>query len=174
MTRFPKDFLVFLMPSITLARSRRNRRVASPEVGLSTRSARIQAYRRLRVVCFIVILTTAMLSAVSGCGSKRTLSVEGVWTDRDRPTARFVFRHDGTGKLTDDCSPPNLDIGSGTEFRWKMVDGQVQASFKSAGRECLGKLENKVLVLVPADSLRFGDGHYLSNPHTLVWFAPTR
>jgi len=116
----------------------------------------------------------ALLSAVSGCRSKRTLSVEGVWTDRDRPTARYMFRHDGTGILTDDCSPPNLDIGSGTAFRWKMVGGQVQVSFKSAGRECTGTLEDKVLVLVPADSLRFGDGHYLSNPKTLVWFAPQR
>jgi len=132
-----------------------------------------QPQRRRRLV-FIVVLTSALLSAASGCGSKRGLSVEGVWTDKDRPTARFAFRHDGTGTLTDDCSPPNLDIGSGTDFRWKMVAGQVQVSFKSAGRECLGKLDNKAIVLVPADSLRFGDGHYLSNPHTLVWFAPTR
>ena len=123
---------------------------------------------------FIVVLTSALLSAASGCNSKAALSVEGVWTDKDRPTARFVFRGNGTGRLTDDCSPPNLDIGSGTDFRWKMAGGQLQVSFKSAGRECLGKLENKVLVLMPADSLRFGDGHYLSNPHTLVWFAPTR
>jgi len=119
-------------------------------------------------------LGALLLTASLGCRAKSTLSIEGVWTDRERPTARFVFRPDGTGRLTDDCSPPNIDIGSGTEFRWKMVDGQVQASFKSAGRECTGTLENKALVLVPADSLRFGDGHYLSNPHTLVWFAPTR
>ena len=130
--------------------------------------------QRRHTVWFMVILTSALLSAGLGCGSKRGLSVEGVWTDRDRPTARYMFRHDGTGSLTDDCSPPNLDIGSGTDFRWKMTGGQVQVSFKSAGRECTGKLENKVLVLVPADSLRFGDGHYLSNPKTLIWFAPTR
>jgi len=125
-------------------------------------------------VWLIAALTSALLSAVSGCSSKRTLSLEGVWTDKDRHTARFLFHSDGSGRLTDDCSPPNLDIGAGTDFRWKLVGGQVQLSFKAAGRECTGKLQDKVLVIEPADSLRFGDGHYLSNPKTLVWFAPTR
>jgi len=129
---------------------------------------------RRQTVWLMVVLTSALLSAVSGCSSKRTLSLEGVWTDKDRHTARFLFRRDGTGRLTDDCSPPNLDIGAGTDFRWKLVGGQVQLSFKAAGRECTGKLQDKVLVIEPADSLRFGDGYYLSNPKTLVWFAPTR
>ena len=129
---------------------------------------------RRQTVWFVVVLASALLSAVSGCSSKRTLSLEGVWTDKDRHTARFLFRRDGTGRLTDDCSPPNLDIGAGTDFRWKLVGGQVELSFKAAGRECTGKLLDKVLVIEPADSLRFGDGHYLSNPKTLVWFAPTR
>jgi len=160
--------------SAALAKSRSNPRVANPAAGV--RAGNVDAYptRRRQTVWFTVVLTSALLSAVSGCNSKRTLSVEGVWTDRDRPTARFMFRHDGTGSLTDDCSPPNLDIGSGTDFRWKMVGGQLQVSFKSAGRECTGKLENKTLVLVPADSLRFGEGHYLSNPKTLIWLAPKR
>jgi hypothetical protein len=125
----------------------------------------------VRLTLVFIAVSLAILSA---CRSKRSLSIEGVWTDKDRPTARFEFRGDGTGRLTDDCSPPNLDIGSGTDFRWKLVGGQVQVSFKTASRECTGTLENKVLLLVPADSLRFGDGHYLSNPRTLVWFAPTR
>ena len=108
---------------------------------------------RRQTVWLMVVLTSALLSAVSGCSSKRTLSLEGVWTDKDRHTARFLFRRDGTGRL---------------------VGGQVELSFKAAGRECTGKLLDKVLVIEPADSLRFGDGHYLSNPKTLVWFAPTR
>ena len=160
--------------SAALAQSRSNPRVANPAAGVRAGNACAYPNRRRQTVWFMVVLTSALLSAVSGCRSKRTLSVEGVWTDRDRPTARYMFRHDGTGSLTDDCSPPNLDIGSGTAFRWKMVGGQVQVSFKSAGRECTGTLEDKSLVLVPADSLRFGDGHYLSNPKTLVWLAPKR
>ena len=130
--------------------------------------------KRQRIVCGIVVLVSSLLATVSACSSKRTLSLEGIWTDKDRPTARFLFRSDGTGRLTDDCSPPNLDIGSGTEFRWKLVGAQLQASFKSAGRECTGKLQDKVLVIEPADSLRYGDGHYLSMPKTLIWFPPTR
>lgn len=160
--------------SAARAQSRFNPRGANQATGDRAGLVCAHPTQRRRTVWFMVILTSALLSAGSGCGSKRGLSVEGVWTDRDRPTARFLFRHDGTGSLTDDCSPPNLDIGSGTDFRWKMVGGQVQVSFKSAGRECTGKMENRVLVLGPADSLRFGDGHYLSNPKTLVWFAPTR
>jgi len=121
-----------------------------------------------------VVISAIMLSATLGCGSSRKLSIEGIWTDKDRPTARYLFRSDGTGRLTDDCSPPNLDIGSGTDFRWKIVDGHVQASFKAAGRECVGKLQDKLLFLEPADSLRYGDGHFLSMPRTLMWFAPQR
>jgi len=169
----PQDSSMLPKKSITVGESHRNPNAANPAAGLPKGLACARSCRR-RMVWFIVVLTSALLPAASGCNSKRALSVEGVWTDKDRPTARFVFHGDGTGRLTDDCSPPNLDIGSGTDFRWKMVGGQMQVSFKSAGRECLGKLENKVLVLGPADSLRFGDGHYLSNPHTLVWFAPTR
>ena len=161
-------------PSAASANTRSNPHAVNPAAGDHADVVCAHPQRWWQSVWFMVVLTSALLSAVSGCSSKRGLSVEGVWTDKDRPTARFLFHRDGTGRLTDDCSPPNLDIGSGTDFRWKMVGGQVLVSFKSAGRECAGKLENKVLLLVPSDSLRSGDGHYLSDPKTLVWFAPTR
>ena len=160
--------------SIDIAELRPQPHAASPPAVGTAGLACNHPYGRKRIGFLIGVLAVALLPLISGCSSKRRLSLEGAWTDKDRPTARFSFLSDGTGRLTDDCSPPNLDIGSGTDFRWKLVGGQVQISFKSAGRECLGKLDNKAIVLVPADSLRFGDGHYLSNPHTLVWFAPTR
>jgi len=130
------------------------------------------ATRRTLAMAAWLCVTLVILSL--GCSSQRTLSLEGVWTDKDRPTARFLFRRDGTGRLTDDCSPPNLDIGSGTDFRWKIADGCVTASFKAAGRECKGKLKDKLLLLEPTDLLRYGDGHFLSMPRTLLWFAPQR
>ena len=159
---------------IDIAKLRPHPHVESPPAAEPAGLACDQAHGRRRIVWLILVLAAVLPAMASGCKSKSTLSVEGVWTDKDRPTARFLFRGDGTGRLTDDCSPPNLDIGSGLDFRWKMAGGQVQLSFKAAGRDCTGKLQDKVLVIEPADPLRFGDGHYLSNPKTLIWFAPKR
>jgi len=115
-----------------------------------------------------------LMAIAIGCGSRRGLFIEGVWVDKDRPTARFHFRADGTGRLTDDCSPINIDVGSGIDFTWKRVGGDVMVKFKSAGRDCLAKLQEKNLLLVPTDSMRYADGHFLSNPRTLSWFENKR
>jgi|GEM_PF-6443422 len=115
-----------------------------------------------------------LMSIAIGCGSRRGLFIEGVWTDKDRPTARFHFRPDGTGRLTDDCSPINIDVGSGVDFTWKRVGADVKVSFRAARRDYLAKLQNKTLTLFPTDSMRYNDGHFLSNPRTLTWFENKR
>jgi len=117
---------------------------------------------------------TLLISATLGCGTRRGLFIEGVWTDKDRPTARFHFRPDGTGRLTDDCSPVNLDVGSGIDFTWRRVGNGAKVSFKGAGRDSLATLRENTLHLEPADSMRSQDGHFLSNPRTLIWFEHKR
>ena len=135
-------------------------------------SAAIEPPRRWKLsACLFVML---LLSITIGCGSRRGLSIEGVWTDKDRPTARFHFRPDGTVRLTDDCSPVNIDVGSGIDFTWKRDGNDVRMSFRAADRECRAKLEDKLLLVGPTDSMRFGDGHYLSNPRQLTWFEQKR
>lgn len=126
--------------------------------------------RRLSAILFGAIL----VSIAIGCGTRRGLFIEGVWIDKDRPTARFHFRPDGTGRLTDDCSPINIDVGSGVDFTWKRVGNDAKVSFKAANRDCLATLQDKTLRLEPIDSMRYGDGHFLSNPRTLTWFENKR
>jgi len=115
-----------------------------------------------------------LLSTPIGCGNRQGLFIEGVWVDKDRPTARFHFRPDGTGRLTDDCSPINIDVGNGIDFTWKRVGKDVNVKFKAAGRDCVAKLQDKNLLLHPTDSMRYNDGHFLSNPRTLSWFEQKR
>jgi len=122
----------------------------------------------------VILCSAILLSIVAGCGTRRGLFIEGVWIDKDRPTARFHFRPDGTGRLTDECSPINIDVGSGVDFTWKRVGADVKVSFRAAGRDCLAKLQDKILLLEPTDSMRYNDGHYLSNPRTLTWFEQKR
>jgi hypothetical protein len=122
----------------------------------------------------VILCSAILLSIVAGCGTRRGLFIEGVWIDKDRPTARFHFHPDGTGRLTDDCSPINIDVGSGVDFTWKRVGADVKVSFRAAGRDCLAKLQDKTLTLFPTDSMRYNDGHYLSNPRTLSWFEHKR
>jgi len=139
-------------------------------VHLCSAETTVRPRRRLSAVLFAAIL----LSIAIGCGTRRGLFIEGVWIDKDRPTARFHFRPGGTGRLTDDCSPINIDVGSGVDFTWKRVGNDVRVSFKGAGRDCLANLHDKILLLVPTDSMRYNDGHYLSNPRTLTWFEQKR
>jgi len=59
---------------------------------------------------FFVLFGAIIFTVACGRGSGKNLSVEGVWVDKERPTARFEFRRDGTGRLTDNCSPINTDV----------------------------------------------------------------
>ena len=122
----------------------------------------LRVARRPAVVMLALLALTA-----AGCGRPRD-DFSGLWIDKDRPSVNYLFRPDGTGRLTDDISTPMPEIGSGFEFTWKQVGRELRANFRAVARECRGVMRDRVLILAPLDANQHGEGLFFSMPHTLV------